>query len=170
MIGNNQSMRRAVLGWRRPWRHQSPHVPSLSVINQNQKRRHVCRSITSGMLPAHAVLPTSSRWWILQTSIKRNVATLTNVCVLPGLRRSSLNIYMYVCGISHQVAHKWQHRKLMNLKAVHTYLEKQYFCSIKFNNFLKTWGSTSNPNGFRIVVLRYVTASLSVDAFVLDNS
>ena len=30
---------------------------------------------------------------------------------------------------------------------------KQYFCSIKFNNFFEFRGSTSNPNGFRIVVL-----------------
>ena len=64
--------------------------------------------------------------------------------------RSSLYMYMYVCGISHEVANKWQHWKLMNVDCPHIF-EKQYFCSIKSNNFFEFRGLTLNPNGFRIV-------------------
>ena len=66
--------------------------------------------------------------------------------------RSSLHMNMHVCGIYYQVVNKWQHRKLVKVGCPHV-LGKQYCCGIKFNNFLS---STSNPNGFRIVVLCYL--------------
>ena len=54
----------------------------------------------------------------------------------PSFCRSSLYMYVDVCGISHQVANKWQHKKLINVDCPHVF-GKQYFGSIKFNNFFE---------------------------------
>ena len=48
---------------------------------------------------------------------------------------------------------KWQHRKLMNVDCSHIFT-KQYFCSMKFNNFLKFQRSNLNLNGF-VIILQY---------------
>ena len=69
------------------------------------------------------------------------MATLTNANTLPGFCRSSLNMYMYVRGISNQVVNKWQHRQLMNEDFPHIF-GKRYFCSEKSNNFLKSQDQT----------------------------
>ena len=66
------------------------------------------------------------------------MATLMNACFFSvGFRRLSLNMYMNVCGISHEVVNNWQHRQLINVDCSHIF-GKRYFCCIKFNNFLKS--------------------------------
>ena len=69
-----------------------------------------------------------------------------------------LHVYIYVRGISHWVANKWQHRQFMNEDCPHIF-GKRYFCSIKFNNFLNFQGSNSNLNGFGTVILFYSTVA-----------
>ena len=53
------------------------------------------------------------------------------------------------------VSQKWNGSTKADERKLFTHTWETIFCSIKFNNISKFRGSISNPNGFRIVVLRY---------------
>ena len=59
------------------------------------------------------------------------------------------------------------HRQLMNEDHPHIF-GKQYFRSIKLNNFLKFWASNLNLNGFGIVLLPVDAIILKMAKFTLN--
>ena len=48
--GWQYSVKRAILGWWRPWHHQSTCVPSISLLIDDRKQGHIYRWMTSGLI------------------------------------------------------------------------------------------------------------------------